>query len=145
MIDSAAVVTAAETGATALDLTGKGWNFLHRRLHGRLEITSHKHNVIANPGWVPVGGVFQNAQGFLWFQARQEVFWVLTRAGNKHWPQCRLEIRSDGTWASKIHVNDDPGPRHTTVLLVWASQFLDEIFRDYKAAGVRRVTRTALK
>jgi len=136
MVDPATVITAAETGVTALELADKGWTFWQRRWRGQPEITSRHHNTVVYPEWVEMGGVFRKAEGIFGLRSRQrEVFWLLTRAGNKYWPQCALDIRVNWTWESRINVNSNPGPRQMTVLLVWASEFMDQIFRDYKRRG----------
>ncbi len=34
-----------------------------------------------------------------------------------------------------MHVNERPGSGRITVLLVWGSQFTDQIFRDFQSRG----------
>lgn len=136
MVNATTIIGATGSVVTALDLAGKGWTHWDRRKHGQPSITSHNHNPTAQPGWVQIGGLFVPSKGFLWMKPDSvSTFWMVTRLGNQHWPQFQLGPRADGTWASRINVNNMPGPRQVTVLLVWASRFMDQIFQDYKKRG----------
>jgi len=100
------------------------------KVGGSIEIKSpqNRETIDLQP-WVPVKGTARDVGARL--------FWLLTRDGDKYWPQTRISVQHDGQWEGRVRVSRNEKTRQHSVTLAEVSGFANSVFEDWRSKGHR--------
>jgi hypothetical protein len=127
-MDPASGVGAAKTAMGAGEVAYKGWGWFWKWWYGTVAITQPGNRDAVRSEWVHMSGTHANARG---------KYWLFTRNWDDYWPHGRVHLEPDGRWKGTVNVNPSPGPRTSTIVLAWVSDFLDTLLSDIKDRSKR--------
>lgn len=110
-----------------IDAANKWRSYFAQRSHGTPKITSHKDRDPVHGRKAKIEGEFEPK--FLDTRVGTQCFWLVTKAGNRFWPQYRLELGT-GKWVCPevgLWRDDVPGEERY-VQIVRVPPFVDEVF-----------------
>jgi hypothetical protein len=106
------------------------WRWLNRCQCGFMTLTSPINNSVIPPGRSKLEGKHYGA-------IHSGAYWAIAVNGQDYWLHNPIRLQPDGTWVLPIDVGSNPGPRGTSILIVWVSGMVNCLLMAVKDRNKR--------